>query len=127
MNQRIPSWSKTAVLRLTLAPGSSNDVTSPLSRVDPDQGIEPAVSQPRRSIGADDDPVRSGARRPSGISVTSPRGRVEATESPIALTAVPNGSIRGRRHIVGPAARRHWELDHLRHGQEAGGRCRGAC
>jgi len=78
-------------------------------RIDGDDGVQPSVGDPRRTIRPDDDAVRAGAgAKRDGLDLAT--RRVQQAERAVVLAGVPDATVRGRGHVVGMRAGRHREL-----------------
>src|SRR6185503_3127359 len=84
-------------------------------RIDADDGVLPAVGDPRRTVGADDDAMRLRAVPERDLGHGSARG-IEPPESAVALARVPDRTVRSGRDVMWMGARGNVELHELEGG-----------
>ena len=119
MNQRIPFWSKTAVLRLTLGPGSSNTDMVPVAGSTRTSALSPLSVSHGDPSGPTMTPWGAEFRAQRDLGNGAGR-RIESAERAVSLPAVPDGPIPGRSHIVRAAAGRHRVFDNIGDGSRPG-------
>ncbi len=72
------------------------------ARIDPHDGVRPALGDPGGAVRADDHPVRGGGRA-KGDEIDLAAGRVEPPQVPAPLSGVPDDAVGPDRHVVWPA------------------------
>ena len=77
--------------------------------IDAENRIQPAIGDPRRAVGPDDDAVRRRAfAEPDALHLS--RLRVKASENTGTLARVPDAPVGCGRHVMGVIVRLHLEI-----------------